>query len=123
RPDELRAAVHAPEHPVLEFHRSLPRRSCRVRLLQLAPEFLPIALARQRLLRPAFVAGFQVKRVLLDIFDDVFLLNLPLEPAKGALDGFALLNLHLSQISLLTRRTPMPSKMHRSKHVRLSQVN
>src|SRR4051794_3342219 len=26
RPDELRAAVHAPEDPVLELHRSLPRR-------------------------------------------------------------------------------------------------
>src|SRR5262249_5757582 len=26
RPDELRTAVHAPEDPVLELHRSLPRR-------------------------------------------------------------------------------------------------
>src|SRR6266849_8301294 len=26
RPDELRGAVHAPEDPVLELHRSLPRR-------------------------------------------------------------------------------------------------
>src|SRR6202030_2032249 len=25
RPHELRTAVHAPENPVLEFHRSLPR--------------------------------------------------------------------------------------------------
>jgi hypothetical protein len=34
--------------------------------------------------------------VLLDILDDVFLLNLPLEPAEGALNGFALLNLYFS---------------------------
>src|SRR5262249_41494078 len=26
RPDELRRAIHAPEDPVLELHRSLPRR-------------------------------------------------------------------------------------------------
>src|SRR5262249_10329049 len=34
RPDELRAAIHAPEDPVLELHRSLPRRG---RTLSLAP--------------------------------------------------------------------------------------
>jgi hypothetical protein len=34
--------------------------------------------------------------MLLDILDDVFLLHLPLEPAKSALDRFALLNLDFS---------------------------
>jgi hypothetical protein len=34
--------------------------------------------------------------MLLDILDDVFLLNLPLEPAESALDRFALLDLHFS---------------------------
>jgi hypothetical protein len=31
--------------------------------------------------------------MLLDILDDVFLLNLPLEPPESAFDGLALLNL------------------------------
>jgi hypothetical protein len=34
--------------------------------------------------------------MLLDVLDDVFLLDLPLEPAKGALDGLTLLNLDFS---------------------------
>jgi hypothetical protein len=37
--------------------------------------------------------------MLLDIFDDVFLLNFPLEPAEGAFDRFALLNFHFSHAS------------------------
>src|SRR5262245_21264284 len=94
RPDELRAAVHAPEDPVLELHRSLPRRGRS--LLQLAPELLAITLSCECLLRPPLVTGFQIEGVLLDIFDDVFLLNLPLEPAESALNRFALLNLHFS---------------------------
>jgi hypothetical protein len=40
--------------------------------------------------------------VLLDVFDDVFLLYLALEPAEGILDRFALLELDLGQ----TRNTP-----------------
>jgi hypothetical protein len=65
-------------------------------LLRLAPEFLAITFPRQSLLCPALVAGLQIKRVLLDILDDVFLLNLPLEPTKGTFNGLALLNLDLS---------------------------
>jgi hypothetical protein len=34
--------------------------------------------------------------MLLDILDDVFLLDLPLEPAESALNGLALLNLDFS---------------------------
>jgi hypothetical protein len=37
--------------------------------------------------------------MLLDIFDDVFLLNLPLEPAESALNGLALLDLYFSHAS------------------------
>src|SRR5262249_33454536 len=95
RPDELRGAVHAPADSVLELHRSLPRRG-RSSLLQLAPELLAIALARERLFGAPFVARFQIEGVLLDILDDVFLLNLPFEPAEGALNRFALLNLDFS---------------------------
>jgi hypothetical protein len=67
-----------------------------VGLLQLAPEFLPIALPRERLLCSTLVSGFQVEGMLLDILDDVFLLNLPLKTTESAFDRFALLDLHFS---------------------------
>jgi hypothetical protein len=35
--------------------------------------------------------------VLLDVFDDVFLLYFPLEATEGIFDGFALLDLDLGQ--------------------------
>src|SRR5262249_44661782 len=79
RPDEFRATIHAPEDPVLELHRSLPRRgrSCRTFvLLQLSPELLAISLTRKRLLRAPLVSRFQIEGVLLNVLDDVFLLNL-----------------------------------------------
>jgi hypothetical protein len=57
-----------------------------VGLLRFASDLLAIPLARESLLGSALVAGFQVEGMLLDILDDVFLLNLPLEPAESALD-------------------------------------
>jgi hypothetical protein len=68
-------------------------------LLDFAPEFLTVALSRKRLLGPAFIAGLQIEGMLFDIFDDVFLLNLPLEPAKSALDRLALLDFHFSHVT------------------------
>ena len=49
---------------------------------------LPLAstFACKRLLGPALVSRLQVEGVLLNILDDVFLLNLPLEAAECALD-------------------------------------
>ena len=55
------------------------------------------AFPRQRLLGAAAISRFQVEGMLLDILDDIFLLHLPLEPAKRALDGFAILHFHFSQ--------------------------
>ena len=52
---------------------------------------------RQRLLGAATIARLQVEGVLLDILDDIFLLNLPLEAAKRALDRLAFLNFDFSQ--------------------------
>src|SRR6266550_6879129 len=98
-PNELRRAVHTPQGLVLELHRSPPLLVVDpgpAALLRFAPELLAITLARQRLLGAAFVTRLQVEGVLLDVLDDVFLLHLPLEPSKGALDGFALLNLDFS---------------------------
>jgi hypothetical protein len=48
------------------------------------------------LLGPTLVTRLQIERVLLDILDDVFLLNLALEATEGALNGFAFLNLDFS---------------------------
>src|SRR3954468_17187486 len=48
-------------------------------LFRFAPELLAIAFPCERLLGPSLVSRFQVERVLLDVLDDVFLLNLPLE--------------------------------------------
>src|SRR5437899_2101519 len=95
RPDELRRAIHAPEDSVLELHRSPPRRG-RSSLLRLAPELLPISLARQGLLRSPLVPRLQIEGVFLDILDDVFLLHLPLEAAQRALDRLSLLNFYFS---------------------------
>src|SRR5476651_1664810 len=51
-------------------------------LFRFASELLTVAFASERLFRSPFVAGFQVEGMLLDILDDVFLLDLPLEPAE-----------------------------------------
>src|SRR4029077_832938 len=103
RPDELRAAVHALKDSVLELHRSLPRRGRsyipRAKLLDFATELLAIAFSRQSLFRSAFVTGFQIEGMLLDVLDDVFLLDLPLEPAKGAFNRLALLDLDLGHLN------------------------
>ena len=55
-------------------------------LFGLAPHLLAAAFPRKGLLCAAFVSRFQIIGMLLDILDDIFLLNFPLEPAKRALD-------------------------------------
>jgi hypothetical protein len=67
------------------------------RLFRLATLLLPRTLSRKRLLGAAPIARFQIERMLLDIFDDIFLLNLPFEPAERAFDRLAFLNLDFSQ--------------------------
>jgi hypothetical protein len=89
-----------------------------VGLLRFAPELLAIPLPRECLLRSSLVAGFQIEGMLLDILDDVFLLNLPLESAEGALDRFALLNFDFSHAA----NTPFAGGKY-CKYVTLSQVN
>jgi hypothetical protein len=75
---------------------SIGRHLVGVGLFRFAPQLLPIPFARERLLGPSLVAGFQVKGMLLDILDDVFLLDLPLEPAESAFYRLALLNFDFS---------------------------
>jgi hypothetical protein len=68
-----------------------------LRLVRLAALLFARAFSRKRLLGATPVAGLQVERVLLDILDDIFLLNLPLESAQRALDGLAFLHFDFSQ--------------------------
>jgi hypothetical protein len=66
-------------------------------LLDLATIFLAIPLARESLFDPLFFSRFQIEGMPLDLFNDVFLLHLPLEPAKGVFQRFALLEPDFSQ--------------------------
>jgi hypothetical protein len=90
RPHEVRTAVRALKDLVVEVHQLV------LGLLRLSTDLFPIPLARQRLFRSAFVTRFQVERVLLDVLDDVFLLDLPLETAERALDRLTFLHFHFS---------------------------
>src|SRR3954465_12269423 len=99
RPDELRAAIHTPQGLVLELHRSPPRelvdpipRS----VLRFPPELLAVSLPCEGLLGPTLVTRLEIERVLLDVLDDVFLLDLALETPKRALDRLACQNLDFS---------------------------
>jgi len=49
------------------------------------PGSLAATFSGQSLLEAFPFAGLQIKGMFLDILDDVFLLNLPFEPTKGAL--------------------------------------
>jgi hypothetical protein len=66
-------------------------------LFHLPAIFFPVSFPGQRLLNPELLARLQIKGVSLDVLNDVFLLDLPLEAAKGVLQCFALLKLYFSQ--------------------------
>jgi hypothetical protein len=67
---------------------------------------LPISLARQCFLDAALFTGLQVVGVTFDFLDDVFLLNLPLKPAKRILKGLTFLYANLCQ----SKYTSQPAK-------------
>ena len=52
-------------------------------LLNFPATFLPVAFAGQRLLGPELLARLQIKGVPLDLLNNVLLLDLSLEAAKG----------------------------------------
>ena len=62
------------------------------------PDFLPASFSGQGLLDAFLFAWFQIKGVLLDLLDDVFLLNPPLETPERILNGFTFLNANFSQL-------------------------
>src|SRR5512133_3302326 len=66
-------------------------------LLDLPARFLAVPLARERRFDTSFLARFQVERVPLHLFDNVFLLHFPLETPEGVFEGFALLESNFRQ--------------------------
>jgi hypothetical protein len=92
---QMNSAPQSTQLRILSWN-SIGRYLVRVGLFRFAPKFLAIALARERLLGPSFVTRFQIEGMLLDILDDVFLLDFPLEPAESAFDRFALLDFDFS---------------------------
>jgi hypothetical protein len=71
----------------------------------LLANFLASALTSQRRLYTFLLTRLQVKGVALDLFDNVFLLHLPLEAAQCILEGFTLLQSNFRQ----TDTPPNPS--------------
>jgi hypothetical protein len=65
---------------------------------------LAVALAGKRLLDALLLARLQVVGVALDLFDDVLLLNLPLEAAQRTLYRLAILDRDFSQIPFTSSR-------------------
>ena len=72
----------------LEFRRPLELIRC------LASAFLAVALASERGFDPLFLARLQIERMLLDFLDDVLLLDLPFEAAKGVFKRLPFLDPH-----------------------------
>jgi hypothetical protein len=115
--NKVRSAVDTLQHPILKFRHTatlnqeakrVPRASPDKGLLDLAAALLAIALTRERLLHPFLFPRFQIKRMPLDLFNNVFLLHLSLKPAESVLKSLALLEPHFSQ----TETPPTPSKIY-----------
>ena len=68
-----------------------------------AAHFFPQPLARQGLLDAPLFARLKVERVLLCIFNDVFLLNLTLEAPESAFEGLSFIQNNFRQSSHLLR--------------------
>ena len=68
-------------------------------LLDIAGALFAIALAGERFLGAALFTWLQVKRVSLDLFYDVLLLNFALETAKGTFESFAVLQMDFCQLN------------------------
>jgi len=95
RKNKLRAAIRALDDSILKlWHRYRSRGptgnpACPIRtplirrLFDLPTTLLSVSLASQRLLGSFLLARLQVKRVPFHLFDNVLLLDLTLEAAKG----------------------------------------
>jgi hypothetical protein len=79
------------------------------RLFRFFASLLAIAFPRQRFLHATLFTGLQIEGVALDFLDDVFLLDLPLEPAQCVFKGFALLNSNFRQKKYTSKHPHMGS--------------
>ena len=68
------------------------------RLFDVGTAFLAIAFAGEGFLGALLLAGLQIEGMPFDLFDDIFLLDLPLEPAQRTFESFSLLNVDFSQL-------------------------
>jgi len=92
RKNKLRPTIRAFDDSILKLwhhhHSRGPTQTARStltdpKLFHLATIFLPVSLASQSLLDSLFFTRLQIKRVPFDLFDNVLLLHLAFEPAKG----------------------------------------
>jgi hypothetical protein len=69
-------------------------------LLGISRTLFPVALARQSFLRALLLTRLQVEGMSLDFLDDVLLLDLALETAQRAFQGFSILDVDFCQTRL-----------------------
>ena len=67
-------------------------------LVLLAARFLSITFPRQRFLYSAFFTGFQIIGMSLDFLNNIFLLDLPFEPAQSVFKRLSLLQPNFGQV-------------------------
>ena len=85
------------EIPVDDLRKLSSGRYLSVAFRGLPPHFLAFELLSQRTLEAFLFPGLQIVGVFLDFLDNTFLLNLPLETPKGALNGFTFENPNFCQ--------------------------
>ena len=106
---EVRPAVDAFECPILKFAHgtilgmkkggALATRPACYWLFDFPATLFPVSLPGKSSLDPFFFSWLQVERMPLDLFNDVFLLHLPLEAAEGVFQRFPLLEPYFSQLN------------------------
>ena len=69
-------------------------------LFDFARALLAIALTRERFLSAALLTRLQVKRMPLDLFDDVFLLDFTFKTAKSTFECLAVLQMNFCQLNI-----------------------
>jgi hypothetical protein len=73
------------------------RRPATAWLFDFPATLLPVPFAGQRLLGPELLTRLQIEGMALHFFDNVLLLDLTFEAAKGVFESFALLKLNFCQ--------------------------
>jgi hypothetical protein len=74
-------------------------------LLYVARTLLAIAFPGEGFLGASLFTGLQIERMALDLFNNIFLLDLAFEAAKRALKGFTVLKNYLCQAKITTFRS------------------